>query len=84
MTFLQIALGITEFLCAWVAYWQVRGRWDPLLIPLAVIVAAAGVAVPLLYPLGHPTVLSLSLQALAVIALLLIATLGRSRGRART
>ncbi|ELP65555.1 hypothetical protein ACKI1I_39465 [Streptomyces turgidiscabies] len=79
MTYLQIALGFTEFLCAGAAYWQLRGRRDPLFVPFAAVVAAAGVAVPLLFPLGHPTWFSLSLQALAVTALLLIAATAHRR-----
>ncbi|GAA1376038.1 hypothetical protein [Streptomyces beijiangensis] len=81
MAYLQIALGLTEFLCAGAAYWQMCGRRDPLLIPLVVIVIAAGVVVPRLFSLGHPTWFSLSLQALAVIALLLIAVTARRRHR---
>ncbi|MFF7364416.1 hypothetical protein [Streptomyces sp. NPDC008125] len=81
MAYVQIALGLLEFLCAWAAYWQVRGRKDPLFIPLVVIVLAAGVAMPRLIHRGHPTWFSLALQALAVIALLLIAATARKRDR---
>lgn len=65
--------------CGWAAYWQLSGLRDPLFIPLVVVVAAVGVAVPLLFPLGRPTGFSLSLQALAVIALLLIAVAASRR-----
>lgn len=81
MAYLQIALGLIEFLCAGAAYRQVRGRRDPLFIPLVVIVIAAGVAMPRLIPLGHPTWFSLAFQALAVIALLLIAVAAGRRDR---
>ncbi|MEU1090685.1 hypothetical protein ACFYPN_18000 [Streptomyces sp. NPDC005576] len=81
MAYLQIALGLAGFLCAGAAYWQVRGRRDPLFIPLVVIVVAAGAALPRLIPLGHPTWFSLSLQALGVVALLLIAVTARRRDR---
>jgi hypothetical protein len=75
----QVALALAEILCAWAAFWQVRGHRDPLLIPLVVVVAAAGIGLPLLHPLGHPTAFSLVLQVIALLALVLIAGVGRSR-----
>ncbi|MGQ4434307.1 hypothetical protein [Streptomyces sp. SAS_260] len=82
MNYVQITLALAELACAWAAFWQVRGFRDPLLIPLIVVVAAAGVGLPLLYPLGHSTISSLALQVIALIALILIAAVGRSRKEA--
>ncbi|MFK0174222.1 hypothetical protein ACIQU5_36235 [Streptomyces sp. NPDC090306] len=73
MTYVQIALAIAEFGCAWAAFLQVRGCRDGLLVPLGFVVGAAGAGLPLLYPVGHPTVVSVVLRVIALIALVLVA-----------
>jgi hypothetical protein len=49
---------------------------------LTFVVATAGVGLPLLYPVGHPTVVFVVLQVIALIALVLVAGVGRSRNEA--
>lgn len=79
MTYLQITLALAEILSAGAVVWQLRGTRDPLWIPFLIILVGAGVLVPMNYPMGHATVVSLGLQAVAAAALLWIARAGFRR-----
>lgn len=77
--YVQIALAVLETVSAGAALWQLRGGRDPLWIPFLVVVAGAGMVLPSRWPIGRPTVVSLGLQALAVVVLLWIARAGHRR-----
>jgi hypothetical protein len=79
VTYLQIALAVVETLSAGAAIWQLKGARDPLWIPFLTVVVGAGVLLPSLYPIGHPTPVSLGLQAVAAALLLWIARTGFRR-----
>lgn len=79
LTYVQIVLAVLETLAAGAALWQLKGGRDPLWIPLGVVLVAAGMMVPSRWPIGHSTVVSLGLQALAVVVLLGIARAGHRR-----
>ncbi|MGW4562135.1 hypothetical protein ACWEN3_06880 [Streptomyces sp. NPDC004561] len=79
MTYLQIALAVVETVFAGAAIWQLKGARDRLWIPFLTVVVGAGILLPSIYPIGHATVVSLGLQAIAATLLLRIARTGFRR-----
>jgi len=83
LTYLQIALAVIEIFSAGAATWQLKGRRDPLWIPILIAVVGAGALVPSIYPIGHATILSLAIQVFAAVTFLGIAGIGLQRACTR-
>lgn len=75
MVVAQVCLSCVEFGLWLSVLGQLRRGLDFRVLPLAVVMAGAGVALPRVYPIGSPTYFSVGVQ---VVAACVLFTLSRS------